>query len=182
MEVWKDVKGFEGYYQVSSLGNVRSVERTIEVTRPSGTYRMTLKGRNMVLGTNKKGYKRVELCRQNSKKRHQYLVHRLVAEAFIPNPENLPEVNHESGDKTDNSVENLTWCDRLGNIHHAIEHGFINKRGTANWNAVLNDDEVRDIRKKFEQGVTAREMADHYGLHPDTIRDIKRGKTWKHVL
>ena len=96
-EIWKDIKGYEGIYQVSSHGRVRSLKYSKE---------RILKPRK-----DKGGYKQVELCRDGKGK--TYRVHRLVAEAFIPNPNNLPCVNHKIDDyehRSDNRVENLEWC------------------------------------------------------------------------
>ena len=97
-EVWKNIEGYEGLYQVSSMGRVKSLKFTKEII-------MEL--------TYTHGYFRVGLCRNGKAKHH--LVHRLVAEAFIPNPDNLPIINHKDECKTNNVVENLEWCDHLYN-------------------------------------------------------------------
>lgn len=95
-EVWKDIAGYEGLYMVSTLGNVKSLN-----------YRRTGKEMILIQGLTKDGYLYVVLCK-NGKVRN-YTIHRLVAEAFIPNPFKLPCVNHK-GSKTDNRVEMLEWC------------------------------------------------------------------------
>ena len=114
IEIWKPVVGYEGLYEVSSLGRVRSLDRIV------GRYKstMVLKGRIMSLRTRKEdGRKDVILCgRDRIHKR--YKVHRLVAEAFIPNPDNLPEVNHKDEDPANNNAANLEWCDRWYNTHY----------------------------------------------------------------
>lgn len=102
MEIWKDVVGYEGLYQVSNQGRVRSLY--------FGKIRM-LKQRKL-----RTGYMQVGLTK--TKKIKFYNVHRLVSAAFIPNPDNLPEVNHKDEDKTNNTVENLEWCDRKYNINY----------------------------------------------------------------
>ena len=95
-EIWKDIKGFEGLYQVSNLGQIKSFPR-------KGS-----RGGIMVGTKHPKGYRYVTLRKDG--KQYSLKVHRLVAETFIPNPDNLPEVNHKNEDKSDNSVENLEWC------------------------------------------------------------------------
>lgn len=108
-EEWRDVVGYEGYYQVSNLGNVRSLDRFVECR---GSMRFQ-KGRIMHPGSDGFGYKQVIL---HNKKGKLFKVHRLVAEAFIPNPDNLPVVNHKDEVKWNNNVENLEWCTVLYNL------------------------------------------------------------------
>lgn len=101
-ETWKDVKGYEGQYQVSNLGHVRSLK--------FGKVRF-LKPRRR-----KDGYLTVNLCR-NSKERN-VRIHRLVAEAFIPNPSNFPVINHKDENRTNNVVDNLEWCTQKYNVNY----------------------------------------------------------------
>ena len=112
MEQWKDIEGYEGLYQVSSEGRVRSLPRTIVYSDGQIHY---YDGCVLKQTDDKDGYKLVHLCsggiRRNGK------VHRLVAQAFIPNPNSLPEVNHKNEDKTLNTVENLEWCDKSHNMN-----------------------------------------------------------------
>ena len=109
-EVWKDIEGYPGY-QVSNLGRVRSLN-----------YSHTGQVRVLKPGRNSSGYLFVNLCKNGKHK--LCTVHRLVAIAFIPNPDNLPEVNHINEDKTDNRVENLSWVSHVQNCRH----GTRNKR------------------------------------------------------
>ena len=101
-EIWCPIKGYEGLYQVSDKGSVKSIGY--------GKERILKPGRI------KTGYLRVNLCKNGEKK--NWLVHRIVAQAFIPNPDNLPEVNHKDEDKENNSVQNLEWCDRKYNQNY----------------------------------------------------------------
>lgn len=100
-EIWKDVAGYERLYKISNLGNVYSVKR----------------GRNLKLINSHHGYKRIRLY-IGSKSWRIYAVHRLVAEAFIPNPHNLPEVNHKDENHSNNVVSNLEWCTRTYNVNY----------------------------------------------------------------
>lgn len=104
MENWKDIKEFEGYYQVSDMGRVRSVDRMVW----NGRNYYLVKGSIKIPTTTKDGYLQVKLNKDGIHK--MMLVHRLVAEAFIPNPENKPCINHKSERKNENTVDNLEWC------------------------------------------------------------------------
>ena len=113
-EEWKDIKGFEGYYQVSNLGRVRSLDREIY-----HSYNKTIshyKGSIMKLSKRRKGYLGLVLMKGNKQK--SFLVHRLVAEAFIPNPNNYDQVNHIDENKTNNQVDNLEWCNCKYNVNY----------------------------------------------------------------
>ena len=106
MEIYKDVEGYEGLYQVSNLGNVKSLGND-----------KTRKEKIRILTKNKKnGYLFLILSKEGKHKR--YYIHRLVAQAFIDNPNNLPEVNHKDEDKTNNHVTNLEFCDRKYNVNY----------------------------------------------------------------
>jgi hypothetical protein len=102
MEHWKDIEGYEGRYQVSDLGRVKSLYKGKE--------------RVMSAGKHKMGYLLVTLF--NGCKRKTYTIHRLVADAFIPNPNNLPQINHKDECKTNNAVSNLEWCDAKYNNNY----------------------------------------------------------------
>ena len=108
-EVWMDVVGYEGYYKVSNKGNVRSVERTDALGRKQG-------GLTLRLAPHTGGYLCITLNKNGKKKTK--LVHRLVAETFLPNPNNYPEVNHLDEDKTNNELSNLEWCEPSYNINY----------------------------------------------------------------
>lgn len=113
--LWKDVPGYEGLYQVSNVGGmVRSMDRYVKGTGRYPDTIQRIKGKLLSTKLNNNGYVQVHLHKDNKCK--MYLVHRLVAEAFIPNPLNLPEINHLDECQTSNNAANLEWCDRAHNL------------------------------------------------------------------
>ena len=106
MEEWKDIKGYEGLYQISNKGRVKSLGNN--KTRKE-------KIRDGKIGN--RGYKKISLCKNGKEKK--YSIHRLVAEAFLPNPDNLPVVNHKDENKLNNNVENLEWCTQAYNVNYS---------------------------------------------------------------
>lgn len=118
---WRPVVGWESRYEVSNFGEVRSIDRYVPSKNGSKQFRP---GRNLKIHifTGSK-YRYVVLSKPGYTK--NALVHRLVAEAFIPNPNNLPQVNHKDGDKNNNTVENLEWCTASYNIRHAYDNGLM---------------------------------------------------------
>lgn len=117
-EIWKDVKGYEGIYQVSNKGRIKSLERTINY----GNRLYHKKETFMKQVLDKRGYPCVKLNKDNCVKGISF--HRIVAQTFIPNPNNKPQVNHKDGNKLNNCVENLEWVTCLENVNHAFEIGL----------------------------------------------------------
>jgi hypothetical protein len=132
---WKDIHGYDGAYQVSSCGSVRSVDRSMVLN--NGKIRRD-KGYIIKPIQHPKGYMYITLSKNGFTKR--YLLHRLVANEFLENPENKPQVNHKNGDKSNNSVGNLEWVTGLENINHAFESKLI----------VRSKDQYRSMMKKVE--------------------------------
>lgn len=118
-EVWRDVKGYEGLYQISNKGRARSLDR--EVDRGDNGI-LKIKGTTLKLGDNK-GYRYFNASSPGKKVKVMW-VHRLVAKEFIPNPENKPCVNHIDGDKNNNSSENLEWTTHKENENHSVENNL----------------------------------------------------------
>lgn len=132
METWKEIPGFEGRYEVSNLGRVKSLPR--EVSNHTG--KSMVKEKILKQRADCKGYMRIDLNDNDGK--HKYLgVHRLVAMAFIPNPENKPQINHIDGVKNHNFVENLEWVTNQENHDHAVLNGLY-----------PNQHELRERKKK----------------------------------
>lgn len=172
MEIWKDVVGYEGLYQVSNMGRIKSFHYD------------RVNGRVLKPGWAGCGYLKVGLWQDG--KRKCMLVHRLVAIAFLgPPPSPDHEANHKNGDKTDNHVENLEWITHSGNTQHAYRILGAKPRrpsGEANGNAKLTDGKVRRIRKLYATGKwTQAELGKMFGVSDVTISYIVNRKIWKHI-
>lgn len=119
MEVWKDIEGYEGLYQVSNIGRVKSLEKYVPGKNGCKQVR---RERILNCSVNGSGYPHFSIYKDGVVK--TVLVHRIVASAFLDNPLQLPEVNHIDGDKTNNRSENLEWCTEKQNVRHAWENGI----------------------------------------------------------
>ena len=176
-EIWRDIPGFEGFYQASSLGRVRSIDRTITT---SNGRQWVQPGKSLTPDTNHNGgYLTVQLSRNGIAKR--YLVHRLIASAFLPNPTGLPEVNHKNGLKHQNDTGNLEWADRQRNIDHAVEHTLIDNKGEKNQQAKLTENEVLEIRRLSASGLSNSEIAAVTRATRRNVQNITSRTSWKHV-
>ena len=121
-EIWKPIKGYEGFYEVSNFGRVKSLERKVKANFHFGNTR-TYKERILKSG-NVKGYQQVTL--RNGISKHEF-IHRLVAEAFVPNPKGYKTINHIDGNKKNNCADNLEWCTQKENVRHAWKTGLVDK-------------------------------------------------------
>jgi len=161
-EKWRNIEGYEGYYQVSNFGNVRSLER--KVKHSSGSIK--IQSGKLLTKSKSKGYERVLLSFLGKVKCFQ--VHRLVAETFIPNPHNNPQVNHIDMNKLNNHVDNLEWVTAKENIQHAILNGvdYTSQNGRKR-KTIRNDgvifESLNDASRKMETP------------HGNILRSIKKG-------
>lgn len=171
MEIWKRIPNYSKY-EASSTGYIKTFN-----WKGSG------KTKIMKPAIDGSGYLRTMLIRDDGIT-HTIKVHRIIAQTFIDNPENKPEVNHKNGIKTDNSINNLEWCTRTENIRHCIDNGWmVAHHGEKNGFSILKEYQVREIRDKFEPRVYTRKMlAKEYGVKESTIKDIVIGKSWKHLI
>jgi hypothetical protein len=170
MSKWSSVVGYEGLYEVSDSGMVRRIPG----------YRCP-NYRVLSSNLNTYGYPKVHLCKENKRKTRN--IHRLVAEAFIPNPGNKPQVNHINGDKEDNRVENLEWVTPKENTQHALKRGLANKReGSHNGYSKLNEEDVKEIFSLRQKGFSNSEISNRFNVDPSLISKVCGKTIWKHVL
>ena len=170
VEEWRDISKYVGVYQASNLGRVRRIRRRYDSIRSDTSIEQILTPKPAG-----RGYWMVCLSWDRSK-RYRY-VHRLVAEAFIDNPEGLREVNHKNNDKADNRVENLEWMSSSDNHKHAAETG-VAYRGSLNGAAKLTPDQVIMARQLNKDGVTRKALAQRFGVNYVTIADLVCRRTW----
>ena len=150
---------FNDFIEVSNFGEVKSHGKIIKGEITSG------------------GYRRVHVSHKGVQ--YKFLVHRLVAEAFILNPKRLPEVNHIDGNKQNNSVDNLEWCTRSQNTSHAFKTGLRNYNGCKNPHSKLTQSDVETIRRIYVRGKHCENnsygLAKRYNVSPKTIQNVVNG-------
>lgn len=168
-EIWKDVVGWEGFYQVSNLGRVKSLTR--RVVRSDGRV-CWCQGQILKLNTShNQGYLMVSLVR-NSKYTHR-LVHHLVLEAFVGPRIGKQEGCHEDGIKRNNRADNLRWDSRQGNCKDRVKHGVNGHK--------LAPDQIKKIRRLRQRGLSQQAIADRFGVSQVMIGNIVRGDSWFNV-
>jgi hypothetical protein len=166
-DIWRDVKGHEGRYQVSSSGQVRSLDRVTKTAKGSRYY----KGRVLSLAPHSHGYLVVNL-RSGSKGGIVTYVHRLVADAFLTAEENKTQVNHKDLNKTNNKVENLEFVTNFENSLHAFASGVLVGK------TILNNVQRKEIRKLRKQGLKLKEIAAQFNISESAVSEVARGTTW----
>lgn len=171
-EIFKDVSGYEGRYQVSNYGNVKSLPRK---THNANKY---IKEKILKPCIGNVGYKMVSLSKNG--KGTLKTLHRLIAQNFIPNPDGLPCVNHIDGNKLNNYVGNLEWVTYSGNIVHAFRTGLMTSAsGERAGMSKLTSKDIYVIRYLLNKKVANKFIARIFNVNPSTISSIKRGKIWK---
>ena len=174
-EIWKDVVGYEGYYKVSNTGKIKSLRRVVE---KSANIFVIKKEKELKLSI-ARGYFFTKLC--IDRKNTNISVHRLVAIAFIPNPENKRCVNHKDGNKGNNYLENLEWCTHSENIQHSLSMGLA-VSGERSWNARLTKEDVLYIRKIYSRGVYgAQRIGKELNIPTTTIASVIKRQSWNHI-
>ena len=176
-EEWLPIPGYEGYYEVSNLGNMKSLDRVVR-KKSGGTH--TLIERMLKPYPDKLGYSRVHLCKNG--KLTSYQVHRLVAQAFLgPAPDDKNHVCHNDGEPTNNHLENLRWDSAAGNARDRIKHGTDNKGSKNGW-AKIGEQQVLEIQNLLlNTQLTQVEIAAKVSVESSTITDINRGRSWSHL-
>lgn len=170
-EIWKPIKNYEGLYEISSYGDVKSLPKKVKVGIKNNDFAMR-KERILKLENRKDGYKKVTLS--NNKKNKNYFVHRLVAEAFIDNPYNYKYVNHKDENKANNNVNNLEWCSFKYNINYGTRNERASKSLKGNGaKAVYQYDYNGNFIKKWNSSV---EIERELGYNATNICACCRGK------
>lgn len=173
-EIWKPVAGFEGSYEVSNLGKVRSLD--IRIPCRGGKTRLR-KGRILRCRFGSDGYNYACLSADGIYKNHK--IARLVAMAFCSKEDGKDIVNHVDGDKTNDLSSNLEWTDMSGNIIHAYTTGLRPRKSHFH---KLSEHQVTEIRTAISMGETHRSLAKKYGVSFQLISNIHRRKCWNHLL
>ena len=168
MEDWKPVVGFEGYYEVSDKGNIRSCDRHVRCSR--GEKHRPWKGKLLKSNPVARGYLALSLSKEGVVKRKY--VHRMVAEAFIENPLKKEQVNHKDGVKLNNRVSNLELMTGHENMKHAYDNGYNNPPKK------LTEKDVEEIKGMLNRGVYQKDIAVLYNVSKSQISNIKRGVSW----
>lgn len=173
-EIWKDVVGYEGYYKVSSLGRIQTVERIVNAPlgRVSRVVSPIIRKQQLSRG----GYRQLTLSDADGQRTET--VHRLVAAAFLPTQEGKEQVNHIDGNKDNNAVSNLEWCNAYENTVHAFELGLRQGRGfRMDASREYNYEETREhILSMVNSGMTQRKVSEVLGIHRDTVSNYVNGK------
>jgi DNA-binding transcriptional regulator YiaG len=162
--MWKVIPAFGGRYEASERGEIRhSLNKNVRKAR-----------------INKYGYLQLNFSKNDGTgKSDTILIHRLIAMTFIPNPNNLPEVNHIDGNKQNNHVSNLEWCSYSENGKHSHKIGLQQaQKGETHVGAKLTNDQAKRIRQLYKEGISQQKLADFFNVSQITISRIVRGERY----
>lgn len=188
-EIWKDVRGYEGIYQISNKGNVRSLDKFQDFplfTKGNSCGNKTVitpvfrKGKLMQLTEAKTGYFCVGLFKD--KKNKWTLVHRLVADAFLNHDEKKKHVNHKDSNRKNNVVSNLEWCTPQENVKHAWKKGGLKNMPQKTFvsNAKLTDKQIAEIKNiKMSTKIANEKIANMYGVTRRSVDRLIKGESYK---
>ena len=167
-EEWKAIQGYEGIYEVSNFGNVRSLPR---YKRGNLDSKVFIEGKTIKQVKNNRGYYIVQLSKNNKVK--NFSVHRLVAEAFIPNPNNFPQVNHINGNKKDNRVENLEWVSASTNVKHAVSMGLFHITEDKNLWKLTEEDALETLNNAILEGNSIVINPRDFGVYKSVFQKVE---------
>lgn len=172
--IWKDIKGWEGLYQINRKGNIRSLPRW---TR-NGKGSFMTKGRRIKTYYKENDYECVRLSRLSVGK--TYYVHKLIGIHFISNPKRKKHVNHKDCNRRNNLINNLEWSTKKEDVHHSIRFSSNNicRKGEDHGSAILTTKDVLSIRRSSMKG---KDLAVIYGVARSTISSIIKRRNWSHV-
>lgn len=179
IEEWRDVPGYVGKYQISSLGRVKSLSRRMRAN--TGYY---ISRERIFKKYNNRGYEEIKLYSGDDTFKNVQ-VHRLVAQSFISNPNNYPQINHIDGNPRNSRVENLEWCTNSMNTKHAYDTGLKdpkNYKGSGNPCSKITEQTVLDIREDRNSGkYSLDQLSEKYNLRKNHISLITNRRIWKHI-
>lgn len=175
-EIWKDIKGYEGYYQVSNLGRVKSLERSIQ---KSDGKLQRVKQKILKQRVTTAGYNQVPLYKDG--KSNAFYVHRLVATYFCEKNNNGRYVNHIDNNPLNNTFCNLEWCKHMENIQHMVSQNR-HPHGISHGMSKFTEEDIVKIRSIHKNGdSTLQQIGELYGVGRDHIWQIVKRKIWKHI-
>jgi len=169
-EIWKDIENYEGLYKISNFGNIKAMPKKAGFNNR--------KEKLLKYKINQFGYLTIGLCKNS--KRKWFMIHRLIANAFISSIKNKPQVNHKDGNKQNNHIDNLEWCTSSENLKHAFKIGLRNGNGEKHSQHKLKNEDILWIRKNH-QDYSRENLSKKYNISKSNLCLIINNKTWNHI-